>query len=174
LILTFDADGVIVEAVDGIDNNPDARNVQAYFQKGLAPGFDVGAFNKLLSLDTIYVVSARSFPKAAAVLTDWLFSYGIDVDRLQGVLCAEGTNGRLHEGSHRKADIVRWLGSDLHIDDHPDIIRELGNRGVLVRNPLYPENIRAYEREHTDYYRARHLADVLQIIERTRETRRLS
>jgi hypothetical protein len=141
LIVSFDIDGVIAATTDA-DFNP-KRTAIDYFSKPIHPSLDVGTLNRLISQYQVYFITARSFENALSTTRRWLFNIGVDVEECMGVLCAQGA--KEEDASPRKVEVVKWLGSALHVDDHSKIIPPLGKTGVLFYNPTYEENTKLYE-----------------------------
>jgi hypothetical protein len=132
-IITFDMDGVIARYVPM--TNPSAAD---YYACTLD---DPRIPNVLWSLSTrasIYIVSARRAEGVLDVTWSWLGKHGISRPWIAGVIC--------QIPSKQKATFVNMMGSTLHFDDHPVVIRSFyeqhiykQTKSVLVANE-HPEN----------------------------------
>jgi hypothetical protein len=144
MILTFDIDGVVAEHVPE-ELMTGWRSYTNYRNKGPHPTLDTNILNDLIRRHYVYFISARSFPGALDCTRRWLCDMDIDLDMVCGVICAEGTGKSPGEGSERKASIIKYIGSALHVDDHPLVISMLDkNKGCLFLNEAYPPNVELY------------------------------
>jgi hypothetical protein len=172
VIVSFDVDGVIA-ATTPADFNPN-RNHFDYYNKPPHPSLNLATLNRIIARDQVYFITARSFPKALITTRKWLMGVGVNVEDSMGVLVAEGTRGHDHRGSDTKHAVVNWLGSRLHIDDHPDIIERLGAKGLLFKNEQYAGNVLVYDSPGHVVWKADNWADIEQTIERIRNAEGLT
>jgi hypothetical protein len=151
MILTLDIDGVIAEMAT-CDLDPTKRTWTNYRNKQPHPKLDLKVLNRLLNSYHTYFVSARSFEGAADCTRVWLREIGVEVDKSLGVICAEGgASADWTSMSHLKSGVLSYLGSTVHVDDHPLIIESLQvpTVGVLFRNDHYDGNLKYFRGEAT-------------------------
>lgn len=133
-IISFDIDGVLADG-KMIDWHQQKDHPEIYSQlKNLMPS---KIWNELTLNYHIYLVSSRSFPSALEVTLSWLQQNQLTPAFARGVI--------LNQAFH-KAAMVRMLGSQLHIDDDPAVVKELGVYGVLFRNPYWAASCEYYDR----------------------------
>jgi hypothetical protein len=144
MLLTFDIDGVIA-AVEECDHDKSLRTWTNYRNKQPHPTLDLKILNRLINTYHTYFVSARSFEGASDGAKQWLREIGVEVDKSLGVICTEGVGFMWDRGeceyeaaSMYKPTLLRWLGSTVHIDDHPKIIEGLyaPTVGILFNNDM--------------------------------------
>lgn len=87
-------------------------------------------FNDLAKRYDVYIISARNFENSTRITKEWLESKGF-----------EGWMGICTGISvPRKAKLVKHLGISLHIDDHPEVCRILGDHALLFDSPEWDAN----------------------------------
>jgi len=159
VILSFDIDGVVAATTDA-DFSPD-RIAAEYYSKPVHNLLDLNILNRLIAQHDVYFITARSFKGATRSTRNWLASVGVNVEDCQGVICAEGCEGH---GSDTKHRVINWVGSQLHIDDHSEVIKKIGEKGVLFYNPNYEPNKIAYYKPDQPYRTATHWNQIADIV----------
>jgi hypothetical protein len=139
VIISFDIDGVIAATTDA-DFNPNRTSLD-YLEKPLHEKLDLKCLNYLIAMYQTYFITARSFAGALTSTRSWLRSRGVNLDDSMGVIAAEGSpRGHDSTASDTKHQVVKWVGSSLHFDDHTTVVKNLPCVGVLVHNPCYEPN----------------------------------
>lgn len=121
--ITFDLDGVIV----GGEYEPDWEfNVDKYYN---APTLEQDVKNHLIELSTyynIYYISARHFTECGLITVQWLLKHRIPI--CGGVL--------VNVPAKDKYKVIAALGSSLHVDDHPVVIKSIKNNLAPITLPV--------------------------------------
>lgn len=128
--ISFDLDGVIAE---GGYTPPENRTNEFYTKKGFADPEVLPSLQWLSILYDIYILSARSHNEANLGIRAWLhFALGLELDTIAGIVSDDGRGARAEDHVMNKAGIADALGIVVHFDDHPDHVRSMPGRGVLV------------------------------------------
>lgn len=134
-ILTLDVDGVMADGRA-------ARlwpNVTAgdYLALPPADGYLRDALHMLELKYTLYAVTARSFPGAVGLTSNWLGAQGVR-GCFTGVIA---NHQNLTPGAVFKIPVLDALGADVHVDDDPRICAAVAGAGrscLLYVNPDMP------------------------------------
>lgn len=148
----IDVDGVIADS----PFTPREDRTTDYYLALPAYKGAAATVNKLSANHDVWIISARCYTEAWISTVEWLKDIGVYLPRLKGVIT----------GVEHKIPICSGLEIAYLFDDNPKAENQLYlTEHILVKNPIWPENLELYE-DRRDIYRVESINQIPDFLKR--------